>query len=127
MNPDYKKYTLIELYDVKDNIDREYYADRYRLLLREIKTREERPENEPESVKLTQRDKVSITRVVMLLCIPFFSWLLIDAFKSGSIQYKGGHVYHLNEQPEYFYMLFSFYSVGLVISIFAVIKGVGAK
>lgn len=40
MNPDYTKYTLVELYDVKDNIDKECYPKRYDLLLNEIRKRE---------------------------------------------------------------------------------------
>jgi hypothetical protein len=50
MNPDYKRYSLIELYDVKDNIDYELYPERYNLLLLEIKLREANLEAEPKPV-----------------------------------------------------------------------------
>jgi hypothetical protein len=40
MKPDYKSYSLEELYDVKDHIDKDKYPERYQALLHEIALRE---------------------------------------------------------------------------------------
>jgi hypothetical protein len=74
MNPDYKKYTLIELYDVKENINMELYPERYKLLLCEIKLREQNPEGESAPEKLSEKDKVSITKVIMAMGFLFMEF-----------------------------------------------------
>jgi hypothetical protein len=127
MNPDYTKYTLIELYDVKDNIDNEYYPERYDSLLNEIRKRENNPENKLEPQKFNKKDKTYITKFLMLLCIPFFSWQLINAYKYGSIDFKNDHVYHLSTEPLGFYVAVVTHAACLVIALRTVFKGLGAK
>lgn len=127
MNPDYTKYTLVELYDVKDNIDNECYPERYDSLLNEIKKREKNPEKEPEPQKLNKKYKAYITRLLMLICVPFFSWQLINAYKYGSIHFKNDHVYHLNTQPVGFYVAVVIHAICLVIALRTVFKGLSAK
>ncbi|MEP1553505.1 MAG: hypothetical protein ABJJ44_01050 [Paraglaciecola sp.] len=45
-SPDYKKYSLAELYDAQQNIDKEAYPDNYQLLLAEIKLKENAPKRQ---------------------------------------------------------------------------------
>ena len=128
MNPDYTKYTLVELYDVKDNIDKECYPERYDLLLNEIRKREKNPENEPEPRKLiNKKDKAYLKIFLMFLCIPFFSWQLINAYKYGVIHSKNDHVLHLNSDPIGFYVVVLIHASCLVIALNTVFKGLGAK
>ncbi len=126
MIPDYTKYTLAELYDVKDNIDNECYPERYASLLHEIRKREENPEKEPEPKKLNRKGKVYLSRFLMFLCIPFFSWQLVNAYKYGLIHFKNDHVYHLSTQPVGFYVSVFIHVVCLVIALRTVFKGLGS-
>ena len=128
MNPDYTKYTLVELYDVKDNIDKECYPERYDLLLNEIRKREKNPENEPKPRKLiNKKDKAYLKIFLMFLCIPFFSWQLINAYKYGVIHSRNDHVLHLNSDPIGFYVVVLIHASCLVIALNTVFKGLGAK
>jgi hypothetical protein len=127
MNPDYTKYALVELYDVKDNIDSERYPERYDLLLNEIRKREKNPENEPEPQKLNKKDKAYIARFIALLCIPFFSWQLINAYKYGLIHSKNDQVYYLSTQPTGFYVVVFIHATCLAIALSTLFKGLSAK
>ena len=128
MNPDYMKYTLVELYDVQNNIDSELYPERYDLLLNEIRKREIIPEKEPEPQKLVnEKDKTYLKRFLAFLCIPFFSWQLINAYKYGVIHSKNDHVLHLNSEPIGFYVVVLIHASCLVIALCTVFKGFGGK
>ncbi|MBA6225026.1 hypothetical protein H4J51_13975 [Colwellia sp. MB02u-18] len=128
MNPDYTKYTLVELYDVKDNIDKKCYPERYDLLLNEIRKREKNPENEPKPLKLiNKKDKAYLKIFLMFLCIPFFSWQLINAYKYGVIHSRNDHVLHLNSDPIGFYVVVLIHASCLVIALSSVFKGLSAK
>ena len=128
MNPDYTKYTLIELYDVKDNIDNEFYPERYDLLLNEIRKREINHEKEPEPRKLiNKKGKAYLKFFLLFLCIPFFSWQLINAYKYGVIHSKNDHVLHLSSEPIGFYVVVFIHVSCLVIALCTVFKGLGAK
>ncbi|MFT4900155.1 MAG: hypothetical protein ACI9U0_001956 [Flavobacteriales bacterium] len=127
MNPDYTKYALVELYDVKDNIDSERYPERYDLLLNEIRKREKNPEKEPEPQELSKQDKAYIARFIAFLCIPLLSWQLINAYKYGSINYKNDQVYHLSTQPADFYVVVFIHFICLAIALSVLFKGVGTK
>ena len=119
MNPDYKKYTLIELYDVQENIDRECYPERYNILLHEIELREKNSESKVESNELTEKDKASISRVLLIISFPYFSWSLIHAYRYESIWYKHDKEYFLSSNPEGFYIIVSIYIALLVASLYA--------
>jgi len=127
MNPDYKKYTLIELYDVRENIDKELYPERFELLIKEINLREQNPEKEPEPSKLDDKDKVSILKVIMGGCAIYFLWALINAFINDTIRSKSGYLYHLSEQPQGFYTVVFFHVVFVIVSLYIVFKDLGKK
>ena len=127
MIPDYTKYSIVELYDVKDNIDSERYPERYDLLLNEIRKREQNPEKEPEPVKINKKDKAYISKFIALLCIPFFSWQLINAYKYGLIHSKNDQVYHLNTEPMSFYVVVFIHAICLAIALSALFKRLGGK
>ena len=127
MNPDYKKYTLIELYDVKDNIDKDLYPERYELLLSVIKIKEQNPGDEPKPSKLNEKDKVSILKAVMALCASYFAIALINAFVNGTIRSKGGYIYHLSAQPQGFYNLVLLHILFLIAALCIVFIDFGKK
>ncbi|GLX76940.1 hypothetical protein tinsulaeT_02800 [Thalassotalea insulae] len=127
MNPDYTKYTLAELYEVKRNIDKECYPERYDLLINEIRKREKNPNKEPEPQKLNKKDNAYIKIFLMFLCIPFFSWQLINAYKYGLIHFKNDDVYYLKTEPVGFYVVVSIHFICLFIALRTVFKGLRAK
>jgi uncharacterized membrane protein YqhA len=125
MYPDYKKYTLIELYDVKKNIDKELYPEKYEALLSEIKLREEHLDEEPKLNNLDEKDKASILKVIMSICAIYFSWTLIQAYKKGAIWYKRDHEYFLDTQPEGFYFVVIIHVIFIVTALYIVFKDFG--
>lgn len=127
MNPDYTKYSLVELYDVKGNIDSKRYPERYDLLLNEIRKREKNPEKEPEPQKRNKKDKTYIAKFIALLCIPFFSWQLMNAYKYGLIHSKNDRILHLDSDPMGFYVVVLIHFICLFIALSTLFKGLGAK
>lgn len=127
MNPNYKEYTLIELYDVKDNIDKDLYPERYKLLLSVIKIKEQNPEDEPKPSKLDKKDKESIAKAVMALCAIYLLWALINAFVNGTIRTKSGYIYHLSSQPQGFYTVVFIHIVLVIAALCIVFKDFGNK
>ena len=127
MYPDYKKYTLIELCDVKKNIDKDLYPEKYEALLSEIKLREKHLDEEPESNNLDEKDKASILKVIMSICAVYFSWTLIQAYKTGAIWYKRDHEYFLDTQPEGFYFVVIIHVIFIVTALYIVFKDFGKR
>ena len=127
MNPDYKKYSLIELYDVKDNIDYELYPERYNLLLLEIKLREANPGAEPKPSKLNEEDRGSILKIIIAMCAIYFSFSLIQAYRFESIWYKNDREYFLDTNPEGFYFVVSVYIALLAATLYAFLKEIPNK
>ncbi len=127
MNPDYKKYTLLELYDVKENIDKELYSDRYKLILDEIEIKKQQPEKEAEPKKFNKENKFLILKIVMVLCAVFFSWSLLQAYETGIVKSRGGHEYHLATNPKGFYLIVYLQALFLIFSIYFIFKRFGKK
>lgn len=63
----------------------------------------------------------------MFLCIPFFSWQLINAYKYGVIHSRNDHVLHLNSDPIGLYVVVLIHASCLVIALSSVFKGLSAK
>jgi len=122
MNPDYKNYSLIELYDVKENIDKERYPDRYKLLIDEIYLKEQNPEKVSESTNKDKESKLVFIKFVSALCAVFFSWQLMTAYKTGIIHDRGGHEYHLSTNPDGFYFIVGIHVFFLIFSTWLVFK-----
>jgi hypothetical protein len=120
MNIDYKKYTLAELYDVRDNIDQDMYPERYQTLLAELKFREENDIEEAELTESYKSDK-SILGIVLLILLSFYSlWTLITAFIDGSIKWKRIE-YSLAKQPEGFYILVALHIVFFIAFVYGLV------
>lgn len=122
MDPDYKTYTLSELYDVKRNIDRERYPQRYELLLTEIKLKEKFADQETKPEKLSEKDKATINKVILTIGALFCSLELIYAFINGYIKLKG-EIYHLSTNPQGFYIIVLLYIIFIIVLLYGVLIG----
>ncbi|MDR8525584.1 hypothetical protein [Shewanella fidelis] len=118
--PDYKQYSLSELHDVKEHIDKEAYPDRYRLLIEEIELRKQLPEPKAESRVFSKTEKVFILKSVMLLVAVFLSHSLFKAYKTGGITARGGDEYYLATNPMGFYFIVVFHGLFLFYAIYFV-------
>jgi len=127
MNSDYNKYTLLELYDVRENINKDLYPERYKRLIDEIEVREQNPEQVIESAKPNKEGMTLIVKVIMVLCVVFFSWSLFQAYETGSIKSRGGHEYNLAINPKGFYNIVYLKVFFLIFSIYCIFKRFGKE
>ena len=127
MEPDYTSYTLSELFDVKENIDKRRYPERYQRLLTEITLRQSKNQeitNINQSEGLSKSDKVFIAKVIVAICSFYFSWSLVRAYRIGVIESRGGHEYFLETNPQGFYFIVCLHAFFLLFSIFFILKDI---
>jgi hypothetical protein len=72
VKPDYQSYTLEELYDVEENIDKEAYPERYKDLLHELKLREDakpqievKEETKKPKRKRSNKEKITTSSLIL--------------------------------------------------------------
>ncbi|QYJ89066.1 MULTISPECIES: hypothetical protein [Shewanella] len=121
--PDYKTYSLAELIEVKANIDKTAYPERYQSLIDEIGLRERHPEREPKRAEETQASPLFLIKILLGFAVLPFSWHLIQAFKTGSITSRGHVVYDLATNPPGFYLIFFWHLAGLIFLIYFICFG----
>lgn len=107
MEPDYKSYSLDELYDVKENIDADLYPERFQSLAKEIKSRESKIDIPVETGTNEENNSEGgvILRILMGIIALYLGWSVINAFVSGSISGRLGIEYFADSQPTMFYIL----------------------
>lgn len=119
-SPDYRQYSLSELYDVKEHIDKEAFPNRYKLLIDEIELRKQLPEQEAESSVFSKTEKILILKSIMVLAVVFFSHSLFKAYETGIITARGGDEYHLATNSMGFYFIVVFHALFLFYAIYFV-------
>lgn len=127
MEPDYTSYTLSELFDVKENIDKRRYPERYQRLLTEITLRQSNNQeiaNVNQSKGLSKSDKVFIAKVIVAICSFYFSWSLVRAYRIGMIESRGGHEYFIETNPQGFYFIVCLHAFALLFSILFILKDI---
>jgi hypothetical protein len=120
MNQDYnvKKYTIDELYDIHRNIDRYKYPERYILIEKEIKLREESGEKlktEEDSNNYNQRKYINVVMLfIFTMGLYIFYWYYIN-LKEVSLFIK----FNKNDNELYIAKeLFIFYMIPSIILTF---------
>jgi len=109
MNPDYSKYSILELEDILNNIDKHTYADRYQA----AKSEYLKKLNDPKQVALEQKaesikskdNKLTAQFTISSVIIIFFTARIIDALYSGTIRFKTGPLVDLAIDPKGFYFI----------------------
>jgi hypothetical protein len=99
MKPDYKSYSLEELYDVKDHIDKDKYPERYQELLHEIALREAAV---PTSEVIKPKRKRS--NIEKIITSAFFFIAAIACIYYGKIPLKHGRELSMDNQPFLFWV-----------------------
>ncbi len=99
MKPDYKSYSLEELYDVKDHIDKDKYPERYQALLHEIALREAaKPTSEvikPER-KSSNKEKIISSAIFFMAAVACIYY--------GKIPLKHNRELSMDNQPFLFWL-----------------------
>jgi hypothetical protein len=122
MNIDYTKYSLNELYDVRENIDKSKFSERYKTLELEIKLREDSPKGKNEGNSLSKKDKSLIALILLGVASVFSVWIINSAIVDGSIKGRHGNEYFLATQPELFYFYIGLYLFIIFGFIYTLIK-----
>ena len=106
---DYTKYSLDELYDVRENIDKRVFPKRYEALIVEISCREKDLTNKLEEEPLSKKDKGLIVITLLGVASVFSVWTIINAIFNGFIRGKHGNEYSLATEPELYYLYIGLY------------------
>lgn len=119
MEPDYQSYTLEELYDVKSNIDKHAYPQRYKALLHEFALRENaEAKSIPKEVvikpkrKITNKERIISSSIMLIITVS-----CIYYGKTPS-KYDG---LSMEEDPYYFWGTMMF-CVGFAVSQLLALK-----
>ena len=131
MNPDYSKYTILELEDVLDNIDRTAYPDRYERAKEEYNRKANNPqvlqsEIEAETINSKER-KLYTQAIISFILLGFFLVRTIDALYSGTIRFKTGPIVDLIINPEGFYFILFWHVVFVAFSLYLFCKSFTKK
>ncbi|MCP3864586.1 MULTISPECIES: NfeD family protein [Marisediminitalea] len=100
MQPDYSKYSNLELREAINSIDKIKYSERYRKLKLEMESRGNEIEKDVHNAKKDNRD-MWITIGCLLFVIPLFTFMGIDAIITGEFTLKH-HVFTKEEHPLFF-------------------------
>ena len=125
MHQDYSKYSLNELYDVEEHIERDAYPERYQLILEQIRLKESvssksvNATQSAETPDIVAKPKSISSRIISIIFVAAF---LIYSLISGQIGAKG-KVLSVTESPEVFWgiiimlVLFIFYDLFKIYKI----------
>ncbi|MBR9792968.1 MAG: hypothetical protein GYB58_14575 [Gammaproteobacteria bacterium] len=127
MEPDYKNYTVDELYEALDSIDKQAYPERVESIKTELKFKGySEPEEPVEEVFAEPEEEEKplgpISQLVAVLVAILFSWFAFNAIQSGSISGRRGREYTYDSSPIMFLFLLSVDLLLVVMPLYAVIK-----
>lgn len=124
MEPDYKTYSLEELYDAKAHIDSERYPQRYADLMSEL---ELRVNDVDSSVQLDSTEGLFaeggvLMRVLAALCAVFVFWMLMSVLSEQEIVVRKHFIIELASSPVKFYMFIALDILLLLCFLYVVFK-----
>jgi len=114
MKVDYCSYTLEELYDVHENIDKDAYPERYKELLKELASREkEEAAKEPDEAEEIKKPKRKRTNKEKIITSSFVLIAAAACLYFGEIPGKHGGL-SIDDDPIAFWITMIF-CVGLAV------------
>lgn len=127
MEPDYKNYSVDELCEALDSIDKQAYPDRVESIKTELKLKGYSEPVEPvdevlEQPKEEEKPLGPVEEFVSVLIAIFFSWFAFNAIQSGSISGRRGREYTYESSPTLFLFILSVNILLIVMPLYAVIK-----
>ncbi len=131
MNRDYSKYSILELEDILNNIDKRAYAQRYQA----AKSEYLKKLNDPKQVALEQKaesikskdNKLAAQFTISSVIIIFFTARIIDALFSGTTRFKTGPLVDLAIDPKGFYFILFWHLVFVGVGGFIFCKNLKNK
>lgn len=127
MEPDYKNYSVDELCESLDSIDKQAYPERVESIQAELKLKGYSEPVEPVDEVLEQPEEEQkplgpISQIVAVLVAILFSWFAFSAIQTGSISGRRGREYTYESSPMMFLFLLSVDLLLVVMPVYAVIK-----
>ncbi|MAJ69341.1 MAG: hypothetical protein CBB67_017850 [Alteromonadaceae bacterium TMED7] len=127
MEPDYKNYSVDELCESLDSIDKQAYPERVESIKAELKLKGYSEPVKPVDEALEQPEEEQkplgpISQIVAVLVAILFSWFAFSAIQTGSISGRRGREYTYESSPMMFLFLLSVDLLLVVMPVYAVIK-----
>lgn len=127
MEPDYKNYSVDELCEALDSIDKQAYPDRVESIKTELKLKGYSEPVSPvdevfEQPKEEKKPLGPVAQLFSVLIAMLFSWFAFNAIQSGSISGRRGREYTYESSPTMFLFLLSVDLLLVVMPLYAVIK-----
>ena len=127
MEPDYKNYSVDELCESLDSIDKQAYPERIESIKAELKLKGYSEPVKPVDEALEQPEEEQkplgpISQIVAVLVAILFSWFAFSAIQTGSISGRRGREYTYESSPMMFLFLLSVDLLLVVMPVYAVIK-----
>lgn len=127
MEPDYKNYSVDELCEALDSIDKQAYPGRVESIKAELKLKGYSEPVEPvdevlEQPKEEEKPLGPVEKFVSVLIAIFFSWFAFNAIQSGSISGRRGREYTYESSPTLFLFILAVNILLIVKPLYAVIK-----
>ena len=127
MEPDHKNYSVDELCESLDSIDKQAYPERVESIKAELKLKGYSEPVKPVDEALEQPEEEQkplgpISQIVAVLVAILFSWFAFSAIQTGSISGRRGREYTYESSPMMFLFLLSVDLLLVVMPVYAVIK-----
>lgn len=126
MQPDYKNYSVDELSEALDSIDKQSYPERVESIKNELKLKgycePVVPVEEVFAEPKEEKPLGPISQIVAVLIAILFSWFAFSAIQTGSISGRRGREYTYESSPIMFLFLLSVDILLIVMPLYAVIK-----
>ena len=127
MEPDYKNYTVDELCEALDSIDKQVYPARVKSIKAQLTLKGYSEPVEPVDEELEQPEEEKkplgpAAQFFSVLIAVLFSWFAFNAIQTGSISGQRGREYTFESSPIMFLFLLSVDIRLVVMPLYAVIK-----
>lgn len=109
MTPDYSTYTITELHEALERIDRDAFPERVTEIQQRLEQHTQAASTKPEhrAKEEPKKDLGPIGQIVAAVVGILFLWLGLDSLITGEAHGKRGGVYHIDTEPFMFYMVVS--------------------
>ena len=127
MQPDYKNYSVDELCEALDSINKQAYPEGVESIKAELKLKGYSEPVEPVEEVFAEPEEEEkplgpISQIVAVLLAILFSWFAFSAIQTGSISGRRGREYTYESSPMMFLFLLSVDILMIVMPLYAVIK-----
>ncbi|OJF70348.1 hypothetical protein BK026_17070 [Alteromonas sp. V450] len=123
MEPDYSRYSIRDLREALESIDKEAYPERTKLIQQQLSQRNNSETFNTQTDANKLEKEVSPTSQFLLIIIAlFFTWLAFNAVYSGTISGRRGNSYSYHSSPNMFLFLLGVDLFVIGYCLYALIK-----